>query len=172
MNNEIERDELPADDLIEIHDPAIDPAEIMAEIRERIQKRREELGYVTQRFSSFGETQFPGRPEDVAYDPDLYDHLELANELYLQVETKADLQSSAALRVPILGSLWSMIREQAHQLVLFYVNREVSHQIGVNREIVSVLNKLATINVDQQREINKLQNANHQLRRRLEELEG
>ena len=157
--------ELPGDDLIEINDPQIDPASIMAEIRERIQMRREALGYEPQQFASFGGAQFPGRPDDVPYDPDYYDHLEMANELYLQAETEPDLQVSPATRVPLLGGFWSSFREQAHQLVLYYVNRSVSHQTGVNREIIGVLNKLTEINVAQQRKIARLEQEVDALRR-------
>ena len=160
--------ELPADDLIEIHDPAIDPAEIMAKIRERIQLRRAELGYETQRFISFGGAQFPGRPDDVPYDPDFYDHLEMANELYLQVDTEIDLQSSPATRVPILGHLWGSIREQVHHLAIFYANRAVIHQANVDREIIGVLNKLASINLEQERALMKLQDEIDVLRAEIE----
>jgi len=160
---------LPADDLIEIHDPEIDPQEIMAEIRERIQKRREELGYIPQQFSTFGGTKFPGRPDDVPYNPDYYDHLEMVNAVYKEVDTGVDLQPSPALRVPVLGTLWSMIREQAHQLVLYYVNRTVAHQMNVNRELVSVLNITEEMMLKQQRAIIKLQNDVYLLRQRLAE---
>ena len=160
--------EPPADDLIEIHDPEIDPAEIMAQIRERIQQRRVELGYEPQRFMSFGGAQYPGRPDDVPYDPDFYDHLEMANELYLQVDTEIDLQSSPATRVPILGRLWGSIRVQAHSLVIYYVNRAVRHQANVNREIIGVLNKLASINLEQQRAMMKMQDEIDVLRAEIE----
>lgn len=148
--------ELPDDGLITINDPAIDSAAIMAEVRARIQQRRAELGYEPQRFSSFGGAQFPGRPDDLPYDPDYYDHLEMANELYWQVETDANLQVSPATRAPVVGKLWAGVREQAHQLVLYYVNRHISHQTSVNREIIGVLNKLTEVNVEQQREIARL----------------
>lgn len=161
--------ELPPNDLIEIHDPEIDPEEIMEEIRARIQERRQELGYVTKQFSTFGGAQFPGRPDDMPYDPDFYDHLELANELYIQVPTEADLQPSPALRIPLLGPLWAMIREQAHGLTLYYVNRSLSHQTGVNREIIGVLNKMTEISLDQQRTINSMQAEIDALREELAE---
>ena len=85
----------------------IDPAAIMAEIRSRIQQRRPELGYEPQRFATFGGAQFPGRPDDLPYDPDFYDHLEMANELYLQVETEPNLQSHRRRRTPGLGKVWA-----------------------------------------------------------------
>ena len=163
--------ELPSDTLIEIHDPEIDPALLIAEIRSRIQKRRAELGYIPQQFVTFGGTRFPGRPDDVPYDPDYYDHLEMANEFYPDVETDVDLRPSPATRIPIIGRFWSLVREQAHQLVLFYVNRALSHQMGVNREIVNVLNKEESIILRQQRTIFSLQNELYLLRQQLNELQ-
>ena len=168
-NLKTEEGKLPLQDLIEIHDPEIDPQAIMAEIDSRIQARRQELGYEQKQFSTFGGALFPGRPEDVPYDPDFYDHLELANELYLQVPTEVDLQASPALRVPLVGPLWSTVREQAHGLALYYVNRAVSHQTGVNREIMGVLNKLTTMNLEQQRAILRMQAEIDALREQMEE---
>ena len=164
--------ELPPDNLIEIRDPEIDPEAIMAEIRERIQERRQELGYVTKQFSTYGGAHFPGRPDDVPYDPEFYDHLESANELYLQVPTEVDLQASPATRVPMLGPLWAMLRELAHGLVVYYVNRSASHQTGVNREVISVLNKMTAINLEQQRRIIRMQSEIDALRAELEEQKG
>ena len=140
---------LPEDDLIEIHDPEIDSQAIMTEIRSRIQERRQEPGYHTPRFSTFGGTLLPDRPDDLPYDPALFDHLELVNEQYTAVPSDSDLQPSPATRVPILGPLWAMVREQAHGLVLFYTNRTASHQTGVNREIISVLNGLTAQVIEQ-----------------------
>lgn len=161
--------ELPPNNLIEIHDPEIDPAQIMAEIRERILKRRQELGYEPQRFITYGGAQFPGRPDDLPYDPDFYNHLEMANKLYLEVETEVDLQPSAATQVPVLGRLWGFIREQAHNLSIYYVNRAILDQASVNREIIGVLNKMATINLEQQRAIIKLQDEIETLRQQVEQ---
>jgi hypothetical protein len=75
----------------------------------------------------------------------------------LQVETEPNLQPSPATRTPVLGKLWVNIRAQAHQLAIYYVNRHISHQAGVNREIIGVLNKLTEINVEQQRKIARLE---------------
>ena len=164
-----ESNSLPTDNLIEIDDPQIDPDQIMAEIRRRIQKRRQELGYEPQRFITYGGAQFPGRPDDLPYDPDLYNHLEMANKLYLEVETEVNLQPSASTRMPILGRLWGPIREQAHNLPLYYVNRAIIHQSNVNREIIGVLNKMTAINLEQQRAIIKLQDEIEMLRQQIEQ---
>lgn len=144
------------DVIIEIRDPEIDDQQIMAEIRARMERRRAELGYEPQNFISFGGARYPGKPDDIPYDADFYHHLELANELYQQVETESNLQPSPATRVPLLGRLWGLIRSQAHYLVLYYVNRSLAHQMNVNRELVSTLNRLALMNQEKEREIYKL----------------
>lgn len=146
--------DLPADDLIEIHDPEIDPQIIMAEIRRRIQERRLEAGYDNRTFPAFGAAMVcPEPPEGMPYLPDLYHHLRQVNTLYSEVETATILAPSPATRVPILGRFWKLIREQAHGLVLFYVNRSVGHQVKVNRHLVSVLNQLTEENQALQRRI-------------------
>ncbi|MCI0396042.1 MAG: hypothetical protein L0332_19455 [Chloroflexi bacterium] len=161
-------DKLPVitDDLIEIHDPEVDPQQLMAEIRRRIQQRRAELGYEQRTFPRFGAAlACPEPPEDIPYPPDLYHHLRQANDLYAQVETGPLLAPSPATRVPVLGRLWRLVRSQAHGLVLFYVNRAVGHQANVNRHLVSVVNQLAVQNEEQQRAIMALQAEVERLRR-------
>ncbi|MFZ0546354.1 MAG: hypothetical protein WAM60_12995 [Candidatus Promineifilaceae bacterium] len=152
-NNQTTAD-FPADDLIEIHDPEIDPQAIMTEIRRRIQARRAEAGYENRTFPAFGSAMVcPEPPEGMPYSPDLYHHLRQVNALYSEVETNTILAPSPATRVPILGHFWRMIREQAHGLVLFYVNRSVAHQVKVNRHLVSVLNQLTEENQALQRRV-------------------
>ena len=157
--------ELPSDNLISIDDPAIDVAEIMAEIRERIAKRRAEKGYDNTQFPTYGDITYPDKPEDIAYDPNLYHHLHLVNKLYNDVQTEPLLAASPATRVPILGKLWSQIRGQAHNLVIFYVNRAVQHEVEVNRHLVNALNLLTADNQRQQRQIAMLQDEIVQLRK-------
>lgn len=150
--------DLPEDDLIEIHDPEIDPAGIMQTIRARIQQRRVEMGYARHSFPTFGSASsaYPGEPEDLKYDPNLYHHLRAANAMFAQAETKSILADSPATRIPILGGIWKTIRQEAHNLVLFYINRAIAHQINVNRNFVAVLNQLTAISQQQQREIEEL----------------
>jgi len=150
------QDEMPADQtgkLFEIQDPEIDPDAIMAQIQQRLTERRRQLGYDQRVFPTFGAAAYPGEPTDVVYDPTLYHHLRLANDSYGQAETGPLLAPSPATRVPVLGRLWQLIRNQAHGLVLFYVNRAVASQVGINRHLVSVLNRMAVVQQDQAREI-------------------
>jgi hypothetical protein len=164
--------DLPVNDLFEIHDSEIDLEAITAEIQMRLQQRRQDVDTIRPQFSTFGGSLLPDRPDDIAYDADLFDHLEMVNEQYTAVPYDSDLQPSPATRVPILGPLWAMIREQAHGLVLFYTNRSAGHQTGVNREIVTVLNRLTALGLEQQRTIKQLQTELDAVRAELEDLKG
>ena len=157
------------DDLIEIRDPEIDAQEIVAEIRDKIDRRRKELGYEHMIFPSFGAVVYPGRPGDIPYDPDLYHHLKLVNKLYTEVETQPALEASPALRIPVVGQLWQLIRREAHNMVLFYVNRSINHEIAVHRHVISVLNLLTAENQKLQRSILALSEELEQLRSKLDD---
>lgn len=130
-------------ELLEINDPEIDVDKIMEEIRERITRRREELGEPRALFPSFGAAAYPGEPDRDEYDADLYYHLRKANELYWQHDLEPVLAPSAATRIPVLGRLWRRVRREAHNLVLFYIGRLVRQQVTVDKHLVSVLNRLA-----------------------------
>ena len=160
--------DLPDDNLIEFHDAEIDPRQIMADIRDRIQQRRAEIGYGTTRFPTFSGATFPGRPTDIPYDPDLYHHLERVNKIYFEFETEPELLASPATRIPILGNLWGLIRRHAHTLTLFYTNRAIRQQTNVNRHMVSALNLLTVAWQEQQRTILALQEEIESLRERLD----
>lgn len=161
-------DHLPSDDLIEINDPDIDPAAIMADIRARMRQRREELGYDRRNFPTFA-TAYPEEPADLEYDPNLYHHLRLANETYTQAETEPFLAPSPATSLPIIGALWRRIRGGAHNLVIYYVNRAIAHHVNVHRHMVSVLNRLTAQAEEQQRTIATLQEEVAALRAQLGE---
>ncbi|MFW6116367.1 MAG: hypothetical protein ACOC6F_01450 [bacterium] len=145
-----------ADDLIEIDDPEIDVDQIMDEIRDRIQRRREEMGYPRQTFPSFGAAAYPGEPEHERFDEDLYYPLRKANDLYMNLGVEVVLSPSLATRVPILGRLWKQIRREAHNLVLFYLSRLAGRQTTVNRHLVSTLNRMAVQLQQQSEEVREL----------------
>jgi len=134
--------EIP-DDLIEIHDPEIDPVQIMEQIRERVRRRREELGYAEREFPAFGIAAYPGEPEGEGFDVSLYHHLRRANDLYCEIGVGVLLAESPATRLPILGPLWERIRRGAHSLVVFYLGELARRQVAVNRHVVSTLNRMA-----------------------------
>lgn len=141
---------------LEIHDPEISSAELAAEIERRVQMRREKLGRVRLGSPTFGTVSpFPEPPSDQLYNPNLYHHLRQANEMVPPVTTPV-LVDSPATQVPILGSLWKMIRGQVHELILFYVNRIVSYETQLDNHIISSLNELTRVIQLQQEEIESL----------------
>ena len=144
--------EIP-DDLIEIHDPEIDPAQIMEQIRERIRQRRLELGEPRQAFPTFGAAEYPGEPEGRDLDAELYHHLRRANDLYYQIGVQVELAPSPATRLPLVGRVWEQIRREAHNLVIFYLGKLVRQQVAVNRHLVSTLNRMAAGSQAQQAEL-------------------
>jgi len=157
--------EIP-DDLVEIYDPEIDPSQIMEQIRERIRRRREELGYPQQEFPPFGAAAYPGEPAEEGFDTELYHHLRKANDLYYQLGVTASLLPSPATRLPILGRLWGRIRQEAHNLVLFYVGKLAGQQLAVNRHVVSTLNRMAVQLQEQQEQVRSLRDEIEQLQAR------
>ena len=152
------------DNLLEIRDEEIDQQEVMARVADRVTERRSKIGFSQVRFPSYDGVPFPGPPINARYDPDLYHHLRLANTNYLDVQTEPELEPSPATRIPIIGQFWRLIRLHAHNLVLFYVNRAVRHEVDVNRHLISVLNSLAIANQVQQEEIDALKSEVKDLR--------
>lgn len=153
-----------SDGLIEINDPEIDPTAIIEQIRERVKQRRKEIGYDNRTFPTFGLTEYPEAPSDRPYDPDLYYYLRLTNETFAQAETNPTLAPSPTTQLPVVGRIWKLVRREVHNLVLFYVNRAITHQTNVNRYQVSVLNRLTALTEEQQRTIEALQAEIKQLR--------
>lgn len=166
MHNEID------DDLIEIQDPEIDPSQIMEQIRQRMQRRREEMEYPNKEFPPFGAAAYPGEPEAADYDNELYYHLRKANELYYQIGIEPTLAPSPVTQLPILGPLWRRIRQEAHNLVLFYVGKLARRQLAVNRHLVSTLNRMVAQFQEQQRLLDALRNEIERLSDRSEQREA
>ena len=155
------------DELIEIHDPEIDVDEIMQEIRERIRRRREEMGYPRRSFPTFGAAAYPGEPDTEDFDENLYYHLRKANDTYMTLGVEPVLSSSPSTRIPILGRLWLQIRKEAHNLVLFYLGKLAGKQVVVNRHMVSTLNRMAAELQNQQAQVRELRREVEQLQERL-----
>ena len=141
---------------IEIHDPEISSADLVGEVAERARHRRDEQGAVEIDFPPFG-TAHP--TPDVATAPDdptrLHYFLRQLDQLP-PPETQPELAASPASRVPMLGRLWQLIRREAHNLVLFYVNRNVAHNAAANRHVANALNEMAALVQAQQAEMERL----------------
>jgi hypothetical protein len=85
----------------------------------------------------------------------LYWHLRALNT-HTVPETTAVLANSPATQIPVLGRLWQTIRREAHNLVLFYVNRSLRYTTNEQQEVTHVLNELTRLSQAQQMEIEQL----------------
>lgn len=147
-----------ADNFLELHDEQVSAADLQAQVQARLAARRAAPGYAPQQFASYiTNDTCPSPPDDLPYAFGLYHHLQRANDIYSQAETAPVLAPSPATRLPLLGRLWQLIRGETHNLILFYVNRSLAHQISVNRHLVQTLNELTRQNEAQQRAILALQ---------------
>lgn len=142
--------------LFEIRDRAIDSEAIMAELRRRIAERRVALGDETEPLPAFALA--PLSPEVAKWlGPTLYQELRHLNDSFNDVETSANLADSPATQLPLVGRAWRTVRRHAHDLVLFYVNRQLAHQVTVNRTLIGLLNQMAATLAEQRQQIDSLQ---------------
>jgi hypothetical protein len=145
--------------------PGLDPTALEQRVADRLTARQATSGIQSADFPAFsGQADVPEPPPDLPLPSALFHHLRTVNTLYSQVQSGAELASSPVTALPVIGRLWQLIRAHAHGLVLFYVNRTLAHQTGVNRHLVTVANELTRLATAQQRTIADLQ-------RRLEALE-
>lgn len=142
--------------LVEITDPDIDPEQIMVSIRHRMRAERKERQYDLQNFPEFGQTAMLDELADLNVDAELLRHIQRANESNAAFDMSPVVVDSPATRVPILGRLWRLIRSNAHQLVLFYINRATKQQISVNKEMLNVINRMTVLLHEQQELIDEL----------------
>ena len=154
MNNE----PIEPQDWIVIEDEELTAADLETAVAQRLSERQAKLGRPSPvDFPMFGYlSPMPEKPAKGAVSQSLYHHLRQLNEMEAP-ETASVLLPSSATRIPILGRLWAVIRGQAHQLVLFYVNRALAHETAVNTHTLNALNELTRLTQSQQEEINRLQ---------------
>ena len=84
------------------------------------------------------------------------------------------LAPSWATQLPVVGKIWRSIREQAHRLVLYYVEMAVSKQVGFNEHVVGSMNRLAAMQVTiatLQQEVTALQKQLAEMQKDLERRE-
>lgn len=136
-----------------INDAGLSAAELERETARRVQQRRQVLGTIHPTFPEFG-TLSP-MPELSLQYAALAHHLQMANELEPPPMSPV-LAESPATRMPLLGSLWQLVRRQFHELILFYVNRSASHETRLDNHLISALNELTRIVQEQQVEIDRL----------------
>ncbi len=144
------------DDFVQLADTELSSEALMARIRAQLALRKAAQGADLRPLPQFGVAGMPEEPTSADHDHNLYHHLRLANERFSELPSEALLAPSPATRMPVIGRWWAMMRRHAHDLVLYYVNRGLQHQLGVNRNIISVLNLLVRQNEAQRAEIDAL----------------
>ena len=151
---------------IVIEDEIMTAATLETAVEKRLTLRRAALGRPSPlNLPAFGHlSPMPEPPQRGRVSPTLYHHLRQLNEMDAP-DARPDLRPSPATSIPILGRLWAMIRAQAHQLVLFYVNRALAHETTVNNHTLNALNELTRLAQSQQEEINRLQEELEQRRK-------
>ena len=155
------------DDLIEIADPEIDAAEIMQRIREGIERKRQQGLLPERQFPRFGLAKAPAEPTG-EHDVELYYHLQRATDTYNEVGVTLTLAPSPATTIPILGRLWSLIRRQVHELVLFYLASLSRTQARVNGHLLSTLNRVVAESQRHSEEIAALRRELERLRQEVD----
>ena len=147
---------------IEIRDPEIDAEEVMSRIRANIRARQA------------SGCRAPALPDfqvllaQSANDGALQYHLREAKEAHSRIWVDLSLAPSPVTQVPVVGRIWGLIREQAHRLVLFYLDKLASRQVGFNEHVVGALYQLAAA----QEENSSLRKEIAELRQQLTELEN
>jgi hypothetical protein len=134
------------DDLIASNDAERPSAELVAAIRERLADSEQTDPGPLADFPRFGGPIEPGTTAHPAEQ-----HLARAAALLAEAQTAPHLAPSAATRMPLLGPLWRRVRRQAHELVLFYVNRQAAQTTKVQHHLLAAIQAL-TAESDQQRE--------------------
>ncbi len=72
-------------------------------------------------------------------DHSVYDHLFQAVNAYDQARVEAYLSPTS---IPIIGPLWQRLRQMAHNLVLFYLDRLSEKQIHYNEQVIRTLESM------------------------------
>lgn len=139
---------------IDLNDPHVTPGALAETVAARVAERRAAHGAPRLDFPAFG--YVAAMPEiDPARAPTLAHHLRHLNDLPAP-PVEPVLALSPATRVPVFGRIWSLIRAQAHALVLFYTSRLAAHQTQAHNHTVSALNELTRLTLAQQAEIDRL----------------
>jgi hypothetical protein len=157
------------EEIIEIRDSEINVAEIMEEIRRNIRQRQSE--------AQGGEVDFPTFEAGVslAVEPTekleevLHHHLSEASLHHNKIGVASQFMPRP---VPLVGRLWTAFRQEAHNLVIFYVNTLAARQITFNDHVLRALNALAQMVTRGSRvEVARLEAELQALQQRVDQLE-
>lgn len=132
-----------------------DPTSVIAALDGRIAQQRQALDY-EQVFDPFDDIAFPGKRVEFPLE-DLQAHLQAVGETSTQFERDIFLAPSTLDRLPLVGRVWQALRRQVHSIALFYTNRALVHEMGVNRQLLQALTHLSAVCQQQQRTLFRLQ---------------
>ncbi len=129
-------------------------AQLLARVQENLTQRAAEWGNERPHFAVFA--GISAAPTAMPLES-IASHLQQALELMQHQDTAPVFAPSPAARLPVLGRLWALMRAQAHQLVLFYVNRQAAQSAQINQHLLHALTELAQLLTAQQETITRLQ---------------
>lgn len=116
---------------------------LLTKVRDGLATRARAWGAEPPRFGIFSPAATLEDAANVADLEGVADHLRQALTLMQQQDTTPVLAPSPATRLPVLGRLWALVRAQAHQLVLFYVNRQAANTVQVQQHLLAAVSALA-----------------------------
>ena len=151
-----------SDDFLTFRDEEHIPAQVIAGIRQGLTKQN----YIElPEMPAFSPTTtMPNNlPQAIA------NHLAEANRLMQSGDVTPILAPSPASQLPVLGRLWSLIREQAHQLPLYYIHRQSANIVQANSHLSAAINELAVLYTTQQATITALQTQVNELQGQIKE---
>ena len=100
---------------------------------------------------------FPGKPADIPYNISLYQNLLAAQALAPNFARDVYLEKSSVDSIPVIGGLLFKIRQQLHNISLFYTNRALKHQLEINKQLIESVGQLTAVTQQQARTIQQLQ---------------
>ncbi len=140
-----------SDDFLNFSDEIHTPASVVAAIRQNL--AHSEFTPLPEEMPTFSSEA----NANIGSLSSIADHLEAAARLMAEVDVAPTLAPSPATQLPIIGQIWSLIREQVHQMPLFYVNRRAAKTVQANAHLKAAINELAAICRQQQEAIESLQ---------------
>jgi hypothetical protein len=126
------------------------------QLLERAKARLARHNFPEPRWPGYGQTSLLKLSPNSLDLLNLHHALRLANEAQDKFDVEPVIAASPASRLPVIGRFWQIIRQQAHSLALFYVNRSVGQQSQVNHNLMQAVNELARLVIEQREEIDAL----------------
>ncbi len=124
-----------SDDMAELHDPEISVEEIMRDIHNRVETRRQKVQ--AQGEGHFESVEEPGVSQAIGAEV-----TGVASQLRQLIQSADTLRLAPIItdwRIPLVNPLLRRLKKMLHELVLLYVNMLAGHQMAVNRSLARSL---------------------------------